>query len=75
MIKPQSVAPVERDTPLAIALPPDARHPKVFELLSLVYDLLAVLDDRTDRFALGVTPEVDELVRDLAEHGLVEVRG
>jgi hypothetical protein len=68
-------APVERDTPLAIATPPDAVHPQVFELLPLVYDVLAILDDWTDRSALGATPEVDELVRDLAEHGLVEVGG
>jgi hypothetical protein len=68
-------APVERDTPLAIAIPPDAAHPKVFEVLPLVYDVLAVLDDWTDRSALGATLDVDELVRDLAEHGLVEVRG
>jgi hypothetical protein len=64
---------VERDTPLAIAMPPDAAHPKVFELLPLVYDVLAVPDDWTDRSALDATPEVGELVRDLAEHGLVEV--
>jgi len=33
------------------------------------------VDDWTDRSALGATPEVDALIRDLAEHGLVEVRG
>jgi hypothetical protein len=55
--------------------PPDAVHPKVFELFPLVYDVLAVLDDWTDRSTLGATPEVDELVRVLAEHGLVEVHG
>jgi hypothetical protein len=70
-----AATPVERDTPLAIAMPPDAMHPKVFEVLPLVYDVLAVLDDWTDRSTLGATPEVDEVVRDLAEHGLVEVRG
>jgi hypothetical protein len=68
-----AAAPVERDTPLAIAMLPDAVHPKVFELLPLVYDVLAVLDDWTDRSTLGATPEVDELLRDLAEHGLIEV--
>ena len=68
-------APVERDTPLAIAMPPDAVHPKVFELLPLVYNVLAVLDDWTDRYSLGATPEVDELVRDIAEHALVEADG
>jgi hypothetical protein len=72
---PEAAAPVERDTPLAIAMPPDAVHPKVFELLAFVYDVLAVLDDWTDRSTLGATPEVDALVRDLAQHGLVEVHG
>jgi hypothetical protein len=66
--------PVERDTALAIAIPPDAEHPKVFEVLPLVFDLLAVLDDWTDRSALGLTSELDDLICDLAEHGLVEVR-
>jgi hypothetical protein len=68
-------APVERDTPLAIAMPPDAAHPKVFEVLPLVCDVLAAIDDWTDRSALGATPEADALIQDLAEHGLVEVRG
>jgi hypothetical protein len=68
-------APVERDTPLAIAMPPDAAHPKVFEVLPFVYDVLGAIDDWTNRSALGATPEADALVRDLAEHGLVEVRG
>jgi hypothetical protein len=71
----REAAPVERDTPLAIAMPPDAAHPKVFEVLPLVYDVLAAIDDWTDRSALRATAEVDALIRDLAEHGLVEVRG
>jgi hypothetical protein len=66
-------APIERDTPLAIAMAPDAAHPKVFEVLPLVYNVLAAIDDWTDRSTLGATPEVDELLRDLAEHGLIEV--
>jgi hypothetical protein len=66
-------APAERDTPLAIAMPPDAVHPKVFEVLPLVFDVLAALDDWTSRSALGATPEVAGLVRDLVEHRLVEV--
>jgi hypothetical protein len=68
-------APVERDTPLVVAVPPNALYPKVFEVLPPVFDVLAVIDDWTDRSLLGATPEVDELVRDLAEHGLVEVHG
>jgi hypothetical protein len=68
-------APLECDTPLAIAMPSDAVHPRVFEVLPFVYDVLAAIGDWTDRSALGATLDVDELVRDLAEHGLVEVRG
>ena len=67
-------APVRRDTPLAIAIPPDAEHPKIFELLAPVFDVLAALDDWTDRRALGSAPELDHLIRDLAEHGLAQVR-
>jgi hypothetical protein len=67
-------AAVKRDTPLAIAIPPDAEHPKVFELLPVAFDMLAMLDDWTDRAALGATPELDELIGDLARYGLVEVR-
>jgi hypothetical protein len=67
--------PVERDTPLAIAMPPDGLHPKVFEVLPVVYDVLAAIDDWTDRSTLGATPEADGLIGDLAAHGLIEVRG
>jgi hypothetical protein len=72
---PGEVAPVRRDTPLAIAIPPPhAEHPKVFELLPPAFDMLAALDDWTDRFALAPAPELDELICVLTEHGLVEVR-
>jgi hypothetical protein len=67
-------APVRRDTLLAIAIPPYAEHPKVFELLSPAFDVLAALNDWTDRIALGPAAEFDELICDLAEHGLIEVR-
>jgi hypothetical protein len=69
-----AAAPVQRDTPLAIAMPPDAEHPKVFELLPVAFDLLATLDGWTGRAALGATPELDELIGELANCGLVEVR-
>jgi hypothetical protein len=67
--------PVERDTLLAIVMPPGALNPKVFEVLPVVYDILAAIDDWTDRSALGATPEADRLIGDLAAHGLIEVRG
>jgi len=67
-------AQVRRDTLLAIAIPPDAEHPRVFELLPPIFDVLAALDDWTARSALGSTPELDGLICHLAQHGLVEVR-
>jgi hypothetical protein len=67
--------PAQRDTPLAIAVPLDAPHPKVFEVLPVVYDVLAAIDEWTDRSTLGATPEADRLICDLAAHGLIEVRG
>jgi hypothetical protein len=67
--------PAQPDTPLAIAVPLDAPHPKVFEVLPVVYDVLAAIDEWTDRSTLGATPEADRLICDLAAHGLIEVRG
>jgi hypothetical protein len=67
--------PAKRDTPLAIAMPPDGLHPKVFEVLRVVYDVLAAIDEWTDRSALGATPEADGLIGELAAHGLIEVSG
>jgi hypothetical protein len=66
-------APVKRDTPLAIALPTDAGHPRIYEISPPVFQALGMLDDWTDRFELGAAPEVDELIAELARHGLVEV--
>jgi hypothetical protein len=63
-----------RDARLAIAVPPDAEHPKVFELLPLVFDLLTAVNDWTDRREFGASPELDELLGELAQHGLIEAR-
>jgi len=68
-------APIKRDTPLAIGIPPGADEPRVLELLPAVFDLVAALDDWTDPAALGATPELQALIRDLAQHGVLEVRG
>jgi hypothetical protein len=38
-----------------------------------VYGLLAELDTWTDRAALGLMEGLDELISDLADHGLLEV--
>jgi hypothetical protein len=67
--------PAKRDTPLAIAMPPDGLNPKAFEVLPVIYDILAAIDEWTDRSTLGATPEADRLIGDLAAHGLIEVRG
>lgn len=66
--------PVRRDTSLAIAVPPEAEQPNVFELLPFVVEVLTALDDWTERSAFGSTPEVDAFFRDLARNGLLEVR-
>lgn len=71
---PGEADPVRRDTSLVIAMPPDAEHPKVFELLPPAFDVLATLDDWTDRVALGSAPELDDLICVLVEHRLVELR-
>jgi hypothetical protein len=71
----EGVTVVKRDTPLVIAIPPGAAHPAVFEVLPPVYDLLAVLDGWTARSALETASELDELVSELAQYGLVEVHG
>ncbi len=46
----------------------------MFELLPAIFDLLAALDDWVDPAVLGVTEGLEELVADLARHGLIEVR-
>jgi len=69
-----AAAPSEHDTPLAVVIPPGADQPRVFELRPVVFDLLATLDDWTDPAEFGATPELKELIDDLAEHGLIEVR-
>jgi hypothetical protein len=69
----RETAPTRRDTPLAIAIPPDAEHPRILEVSPLVFQALEMLDDWTDRSELGVASQVDELIDELARHGLVEV--
>jgi hypothetical protein len=64
--------PTKRDAPLAISFPPDAASPQIFELAPVVFDLLARMDDWTDPATLGNSPEMNELLRDLAQCGLME---
>jgi hypothetical protein len=71
---PAGAPPKKRDTPLAIAVPPGAARPQVFALPAAIFDLLAALDDWSDPAALRGTPGSAELARELARHGLLEVR-
>jgi hypothetical protein len=65
--------PPERDTPLVVVMPPGAPQPQVSELPPVIFDLLAALDDWTDPAELGGTAELKAVIRELAEHGLLEV--
>jgi hypothetical protein len=64
----------KRDTRLAVTVPPGAAEPQVFELPPALYDLLAALDDWTDRSVFGERDGADALIGDLAAHALIEVR-
>jgi len=66
---------VKRTTLLAIATPPGAAHPSVFELLPVTFDVLEALVRWTDLSALPSRRELCELLRELAHVGLVEVHG
>jgi hypothetical protein len=68
-----SEAPQRRDVMLAILTPPGTQQPTIFEVPASVYALLVELDDWTDRAALGPMGGVNELISDLAKHGLIEV--
>jgi hypothetical protein len=71
----EEVTVIKRDTPLVIAIPPGEGHPGVFEVLPPVYDVLAALDDWTARSELGASSEVGELLSEIAQYGIIEVRG
>jgi hypothetical protein len=66
--------PAERDTPLVVAVPLGHSGPRIAELPPVVFDLLASLDDWADPSAFADTAEAEELLLDLIDHGLVEVR-
>jgi hypothetical protein len=67
-----NTAPIQRDTPLAINFPPGAASPQILEVAPMGFDLLAKIDDWTDPATLGNSPESKELLRDLAQYGLIE---
>ena len=66
-------APARRDLMLAILIPPGTDQPAIFEVPAPVYGLLVELDNWTDRAALASMEGLDELISDLANHGLLEV--
>jgi hypothetical protein len=66
-------APPERDTPLAIVLPPNTEHLQVLELLPVIFELLAALEDWVALAELGRPSALDGVVHDLAARGLIEV--
>jgi hypothetical protein len=69
---PENAVPVRRNTLLAILIRPGARNPQIFELLPV--GTLVVLDEWTETAGLGCAPELDAMLRELAEHGLAEMR-
>jgi len=64
----------QRDTPLAVTVPPNATEPQIVELPPALFDLLAALDDWADPSLFGDRAGADALIRDLAAHALIEVR-
>jgi hypothetical protein len=64
----------ERDTPLAISMPPGADHPIVSELSPELFELMEMLGDFFDFDELSDLPRVSGLLADLANRGLIEVR-
>jgi hypothetical protein len=70
----EKAAPVKRDTALVVAMPAGADGPQVFEVVPVIFDLLAALNDWTDPQGLDDDPDFAKLVADLVGRGLVEVR-
>jgi hypothetical protein len=62
-----------RDVTLAILISPGTDQPAIFEVPAPVYGLLVELDNWTDRATLTSMEGLDELISDLADHGLLEV--
>jgi hypothetical protein len=67
-------APIRRETPLVIVVPPGADGPQVFEVIAPLFDVLAALDDWTDPRELNTAPEFVDFLADLSAQGLIEVR-
>jgi hypothetical protein len=66
--------PARRDLGLAITTPSGVREPIIFELEPAIFELLAGLDDWTDRRAFGATRKAKQVVAELVCGGLLEER-
>ena len=66
---------VKRTTLLAVAIPRGDAQPRIFELHPIPFQVLEALDHWTTPSALSLGPELDALMADLAQLGLVEVHG
>lgn len=66
--------PVKRDTLLVVAMQPGAEGAQVFEVIPMIFDLLAALDDWIDPKGLDADPDFAKLLADLAARGLIELR-
>jgi hypothetical protein len=67
--------PMKRATRLAITLSSGGDQPRIFELAPEAFDLLGALAQWTDAAAFDIAPAADQLIAELAQAGLVEVRG
>jgi hypothetical protein len=66
--------PPQRNTPIAVARGFGISQHRIFELPLFIFDLLGALDNWTDPAEFGAVSELQELIRELAEQGLLEMR-
>jgi len=71
----EAINPIARDVPLAIVAQASADPPKIFELAPAIFDLLGSLDDWVDQATFDEWEDARKMIADLANVGLVEVRG
>jgi len=66
--------PEERNTFVAVSIPQGAEAPQLFEMNAVLFDLLSSCHMWADLSVFGATGEREDLVHDLVNSGLVEVR-
>ena len=62
-----------RNLMLAILVPPRSDEPTILEVPAPVFAWLVELDDWTNRAGLAATAELDALISELSQHGLLEM--